>query len=124
MHPKELNYSKDHEWIRVEGNKGVIGITHYAQHQLGDIVFVELPEVGDEFAVNDAFGVVESVKSVSDLYIPVSGVVTKINEDLIDSPELINEDPYGNGWIVEVELTDSSELDQLLDAAAYEASLE
>ncbi len=124
MYPKELKYSKDHEWIRVEGNKGVIGITHYAQHQLGDIVFVELPEVGDEFAVNDSFGVVESVKSVSDLYIPVSGVVTKINEDLIDSPELINEDPYGNGWIVEVELTDSSELDQLLDAGAYEASLD
>ena len=118
--PADLRYSREHEWIRVEGNIGVVGITWFAQDQLGDVVFVELPEVGRELKQNEQFGVVESVKTVSDLYIPVSGKVVEVNKALDGSPELINQDPYGEGWILKIEIADPAELDNLLDAAAYE----
>lgn len=119
--PVELRYTKEHEWVKVEGNKVRVGITDFAQHELGDIVFVELPEVGDTVTVNDSFGSVESVKTVSELYSPISGTVVAVNEELSDSPELVNESPYDNAWMIEVELSDEAELEQLLDAAAYEA---
>lgn len=116
---EKLLYSKDHEWVRVEGEKAYIGITDFAQHSLGDIVFVELPEIDSEFAAGEIFGVVESVKAASDLYIPISGKVVEINEELIDSPEFVNEDAYKN-WMIAVELTDKSELNTLLNNKAYE----
>lgn len=115
----ELLYTKDHEWLKVEGDKAYVGITDFAQDSLGDIVFVELPEVDTEFSKDDVFGVVESVKAASDLYIPVSGKVIEINEDLIDNPEKVNEDAYKN-WMLIVELTDKSELDELLKSEEYE----
>lgn len=115
----ELRYTKDHEWLKVEGDKAYVGITDFAQDSLGDIVFVELPEVDTEFSKDDAFGVVESVKAASDLYIPVSGKVIEVNEDLIDNPEKINEDAYKN-WMLIVELSNKSELDDLLKAEEYE----
>ncbi|HET7558527.1 MAG TPA: glycine cleavage system protein GcvH [Limnochordia bacterium] len=121
MTPNELQYTAEHEWIRIEGETGTVGITDYAQSQLGDVVFVELPEVGAEFAKGEVFGVIESVKSVSDLYLPVSGRVVKVNEALIDAPEKINEQPYSDGWIVQIELTRPEEADDLLDAEAYAA---
>ncbi|HBT47499.1 MAG TPA: glycine cleavage system protein GcvH [Peptococcaceae bacterium] len=117
--PVNLRYSKDHEWVEVEGNRARIGITDYAQQSLGDIVFVELPQVGDELTAQDSFGVVESVKSASDVYTPVSGKVVTVNEALLDSPQLINSDPYGKGWLIEVEMNDPSEVDNLLDAESY-----
>lgn len=116
---KDLLYTNDHEWVKVEGDKAYIGITDYAQNSLGEIVYVELPEIGDEFNAGDVFSVIESVKAASDSYLPVSGKVVEVNEELSDSPELINEDPYGN-WIVVVELTDKSELDKLMSAEEYE----
>jgi len=119
--PVELRYTKEHEWVKVEGNKVRVGITDFAQHELGDIVFVELPEVGDTVTFNDSFGSVESVKTVSELYSPISGTVVAVNEELSDSPELVNESPYEKAWMIEVELSDEAELEQLLDAAAYEA---
>ncbi|MDI6600715.1 MAG: glycine cleavage system protein GcvH [Thermoanaerobacteraceae bacterium] len=119
--PDDLLYSEDHEWLRVEGNRGIIGITDYAQEELGDVVFVELPSVGEEFKAGDNFGVVESVKSVSDMYIPVSGRVVEINEDLDGAPELVNEDPYGKGWMIVVEMTDPEETSDLMSASEYEA---
>ncbi|BAD40906.1 glycine cleavage system protein GcvH [Symbiobacterium thermophilum] len=119
--PADLKYSKEHEWIRVEGNIGIVGITWFAQDQLGDVVFVELPEVGRELKQNEQFGVVESVKTVSDLYCPASGKVVEVNTKLESSPELINQDPYGEGWILKLELSNPAELDNLLDAAAYDA---
>ena len=122
--PKELKYSKDHEWVRVEGNKAIVGIDDYAQSQLGDVVFVELPEIGADIICGDGFSVVESVKAVSDIYAPVSGKIIEVNEMLADTPECINEDPYGQGWIAVIELTDVSELDKLLDSEAYERLLE
>lgn len=118
--PSELKYSAEHEWVRVEGNKVKIGITDFAQSELGDIVFVELPEVGDEITVDEPFGSVESVKTVSELYAPVSGKVVEINEELDDSPELVNEDPYEQAWMITVEMSDPSELDKLMDAKKYE----
>lgn len=119
--PQELKYSQDHEWIRVEGNTAYIGITDYAQDQLGDIVYVDISaSEGDEVASGDAFGSVEAVKTVSDLFMPVSGKLVEINEDLNGEPEKINSDPYGAGWIIKIELSDASELDALLDAAAYQ----
>lgn len=120
MIPKELKYSSEHEWIRVEGNIGTVGITSYAQEQLGDIVFVELPETGKEVNKMEAVAVVESVKAASDIYTPVSGRITEVNEELNDSPSLINEDPYGKGWIFKIELRDPRELDELLSAEEYE----
>lgn len=115
----ELLYTKDHEWIKVDGDRAYVGITDFAQDSLGDIVFVELPEVDAEFSKDEAFGVVESVKAASDLYIPVSGKVVEVNEDLIDNPEKVNEDAYKN-WMLIVQLSDKSELDQLLKAQQYE----
>lgn len=123
MIPQELKYTESHEWIRVEGNQGTVGITHYAQEQLGDIVFVELPEVGSSFGKGEVFGSIESVKSVGDIYLPVSGTVTEINEKLLDQPELINKDPYGEGWIVKIEIENSDELDTLLSADEYQAKI-
>ncbi len=124
MYPEELKYTDDHEWIRVENGKAYVGLTQYAQEQLGDVVFVELPDVGEEFEMGDSFGVVESVKTVSDLFMPVGGKVVEINEDLEDSPEAVNEDPYGDGWIVAIEIADKSQLDQLMDSEAYQKTLE
>ncbi|MDD2482127.1 MAG: glycine cleavage system protein GcvH [Lutispora sp.] len=116
---KDLLYSNDHEWVRVEGEKAYIGITDFAQHSLGEIVYVELPEVGDDLNAGDVFGVIESVKAASDSYLPVSGKVLEVNEALSDSPQLINEDPYGS-WIVLVELSGKSDLDDLMNAQEYE----
>ena len=122
--PKELRYSKNHEWVRVEGEKVIVGIDDYAQSQLGDVVFVELPEVGSVFACGDSFSVVESVKAVSDIYAPVSGEIIEVNEVLADTPECINEDPYGQGWIVVIQVKDASEVDNLMDSKAYQTMLE
>lgn len=119
--PAGLRYSKEHEWIKVEGNVGTIGITDYAQHSLGDVVFVELPPVGRVLKAHEQFGVVESVKTVSDLYTPVAGKVVAINDALEGSPETVNTSPYEDGWIIKVELSNPAEVDALLDAAAYEA---
>ncbi|EJG0132354.1 glycine cleavage system protein GcvH [Staphylococcus pseudintermedius] len=118
--PSGLKYSKEHEWVKVEGNTAIIGITDFAQSELGDIVFVELPEVEDELTEGETFGSVESVKTVSELYSPVSGEVVAVNENLEDAPEAVNESPYEEAWMVKVELKDESELDALLDAAGYE----
>ena len=117
--PSELKYSKEHEWVKVEGNTVTIGITEYAQGELGDIVFVELPEVDDEINEGDTFGSVESVKTVSELYAPVSGKVVESNEELEDSPEFVNESPYEKAWMVKVELSDESQLDDLLSVDQY-----
>ncbi|MDK3778031.1 glycine cleavage system protein GcvH [Staphylococcus pseudintermedius] len=118
--PSGLKYSKEHEWVKVEGNTAIIGITDFAQSELGDIVFVELPEVEDELTEGETFGSVESVKTVSELYSPISGKVVAVNENLEDAPEAVNESPYEEAWMVKVELKDESELDALLDAAGYE----
>lgn len=120
-YPDDLRYSKEHEWVRVEGSRATIGITSFAADELGDIVFVELPETGAALQQFATFGVVESVKAVSDLYAPISGAVTEINEALRDTPELLNSDPFGEGWIARVDLADTSELDALMDAGAYAA---
>ena len=117
--PDDLRYSREHEWVRVEGSVAVIGITSFAADELGDIVYVELPEVGASLTQFGSFGVVESVKAVSDLFSPVSGEVAEVNGDLGGSPELLNTDPFGSGWIAKVSLADAGELDKLLDAAAY-----
>jgi glycine cleavage system H protein len=121
MYPDDLRYSKDHEWVRVDGSRATIGITSFAADELGDIVFVELPEVGAQVTQFASFGVVESVKAVSDLYAPVSGEVAEVNEALREKPELMNGDPFGEGWIVRVELKAPDEVEQLMDAAAYQA---
>ena len=122
--PKELRYSREHEWVAVEENVATIGITDYAQDQLGDIVYVELPEVGTQVTKDEAFGVVESVKAVSDIYAPVSGTVTEVNVGLPDSPETINEDPYGDAWMIRVEMSDPDELEDLMKAAEYKKFVE
>ena len=119
--PDELRYTKDHEWVRLTGNDATVGITEYAASQLGDIVFVELPEVGRTLTQSAAFGVVESVKAVSDLFAPVSGPVVEANAALTGEPELVNSEPYGAGWMVRVTVTDPTELDGLLDPTAYDA---
>ncbi len=118
--PEDFKYSKEHEWVLVEGNVATIGITDYAQDQLGDIVFVELPAIGDKVSKEDAFGVVESVKAVSDIYAPVSGKVLEVNDDLPDNPEMINEDPYGDGWMIKIEMSDVDELQDLMSSTEYE----
>ena len=117
--PSELRYTNSHEWIRVEGDHVIIGITEHAQQLLGDMVFVELPEAGDEVNSNDELGVVESVKAASDYYAPISGTVVESNESLEESPALINSDPYGDGWLVKLSLKDESELNELLSAEQY-----
>ena len=121
MYPTELHYSKEHEWAKVEGNRVRVGITQFAADRLSDVVYVELPKVGSQVAFMQPFGVVESVKAVSDLYAPISGKVAEINEALAQKPEVINTDPYGQAWMIVVEPTDLGELGQLLDAGAYAA---
>lgn len=121
MVPTDLRYTTDHEWVRVEGDEATIGITAYAADQLGDIVFVELPDPGRTIERSAAFGVVESVKAVSDLFAPIGGVVIEGNGELAGSPELVNSDPYGGGWMVKLRLSDAGQLDALLDADAYDA---
>ena len=117
--PEGLKYSKEHEWVLVEGKSATIGITEYAQEELGDIVYVELPEVGEKVVKDDPFGAVESVKAVSDVYAPVSGAVLEVNDVLPDNPETINDDPYGDGWMIRVELSDLEDLKDLMDAEEY-----
>ena len=118
--PEDLHYSKDHEWVRVDGDQAIVGITDYAQNSLGDVVYVELPKADDEFAANESFGSVESVKAVSEVFSPVTGVVVKINESLADEPETVNSDPYGEGWMIRVKMSNPAEVDSLLTAAEYE----
>ncbi len=122
--PEELKYTEEHEWVLVEDDIATIGITDFAQDQLGDVVFAELPEVGDNLEAGATLGVVESVKAVSDVYAPVSGEVVEINEDLLDEPETLNNSPYDAGWMAKVKLTDSSALDELMDATAYQEFVE
>lgn len=117
--PSELKYTKDHEWVRVEGNEAYLGITDFAQRELGDIVYIDINTLGDEVQKDEVFGTVEAVKTVSDLFMPVTGTVTEVNPALNDNPELVNTDPYGAGWMVKVTLTDASSVEDLLDAAAY-----
>jgi glycine cleavage system H protein len=117
--PEDLRYSREDEWARVDGHRVTIGISDYAQQQLGDIVFIELPDVGTELTGGEAFGVVESVKAVSDLFAPISGKVVALNEALVDAPEHVNESPYGNGWMLEIQIADAAVLDALLDVEAY-----
>ena len=121
--PTNLKYSKEHEWVRLEGNKAVVGITDFAQSQLGDVVFVELPTVGAAAVAGKRFSVVESVKAVSDIFAPVNGTVVEINEALNDAPEKVNQDPYGQGWIAVLELTDVAGLTELMDSEAYAAQV-
>ena len=121
--PDNLKYSKDHEWIRVEGDEAYVGITAFAAGELGDIVFVDVDTEGESLDKDEVFGSVEAVKTVSDLFLPVSGEVLEFNEALEDAPESVNDDPYGDGWMVKIKIMDASELDGLMDAAAYEAIL-
>lgn len=118
--PSNLKFTKDHEWIKKEGNEALIGITDYAQSELGEIVFLELPEAGAEFKKESVFGTVEAVKAVSDLFMPASGVVIATNPELDDKPELVNEEPYGKGWMIRIKLSDEAELDNLMTPEAYE----
>jgi len=124
MYPDDRRYSKEHEWIRLEGDRGTIGITDYAQAQLGDVVFLELPEVGKSVAAGDRFGTVESVKAVSELYAPVSGEVLEVNAALAEAPEGVNSDPHGAAWMIVVKVEDPAQAGALLDAAAYQALVE
>ena len=123
--PENLHYSKDHEWIKVDADGGVatIGITDYAQHSMGDVVYVELPGVGDKFGTHEAFGSVESVKAVSEVFIPVAGEIVEINDGLNDTPEVVNTDPYGGGWMIKVKMDNPGEADAMLNAAEYEEYL-
>lgn len=121
--PKELKYSKEHEWVRVEGNTAIVGITNHAQNQLGDVVFVEIETEGESLEQNEVFGTVEAVKTVSDLYMPIGGKVIAVNEALQDAPETVNSDPYGEGWMIKVEMSSPEELESLMDAVAYEGIL-
>lgn len=123
-YPEELRYSKEHEWVRVEGNRAIVGITDYAQDALGDVVFVQLPDAGLQVIANASISEIESTKSVSEVYAPVTGTVVEVNATLEDAPEQLNTDPYGAGWIFVVELADAAELNGLLDAAGYRAFLE
>jgi glycine cleavage system H protein len=119
--PTNLKYTKEHEWIRLEGEVAFVGITDYAQGELGEIVFIEVETVGETLAAGEVFGTVEAVKTVSDLYLPVDGTVVEFNEELEDAPELVNDDPFGKGWMIKLEVADPSQLDSLLSAAEYEA---
>jgi glycine cleavage system H protein len=120
MYPTEYLYSKEHEWVKVEDDVCVVGITHYAQEELGEVVFVEMPDVGQSFEVNDEIGTIESVKAVAEVFTPVGGEIVDSNESLNETPELVNEDPHGKGWLVKIRLSSKEELDGLMDAAAYE----
>ena len=121
--PAELKYTKDHEWVRVEGNIAIVGITDFAQSELGDIVYVEVETEGEELGKEEIFGTVEAVKTVSDLYMPLSGTIVEFNKNLEANPELVNSDPYGEGWMIKIEFSDASELDHLLSAADYESHI-
>ncbi len=123
-YPLGLKYSREHEWVKVVGSVAIVGITDFAQSELGDVVYVELPEVGVEVEANNTFGVVESVKAVSDLYAPVTGTVTEVNEELNDAPELVNSDPFEDAWLLRIEMSDTSELDGLLEADEYKVFVE
>ena len=118
--PEDLHYSKDHEWVRVEGDQAIIGITDYAQNSLGDVVYVELPKAGEKFAGNEPFGSVESVKAASEVFTPIAGTITTINKSLADEPEKVNSDPYGSGWMIRLKMDNPAEVDSLLTAAEYE----
>ena len=118
--PEDLQYSKDHEWVRVKGDTGTIGITDHAQNSLGDVVYVELPKPGETFAAHESFGSVESVKAVSEIFTPVSGEIVEVNESLQDEPEKVNTDPYGEGWMIRIRMSNPGEVDSLLSAAEYE----
>lgn len=122
--PAELKYTKEHEWVKVDGNVATVGITDWAQSELGDIVFVELPDIGAEISQMDAFGTIEAVKAVSELYAPIGGKVIEINSALDDDPMAINKDPYGDGWMIKVEVSDASQLEQLLDADGYKGIID
>ncbi len=122
--PENLKYTKDHEWLRIEGEEAYVGITDYAQGELGDIVFLEIETEGEELAKEEVFGTIEAVKTVSDMFMPVGGEVIKVNEKLEEAPEIVNKDPYGEGWLIKVKMTNLSELDELLDAVAYKNLLE
>ena len=124
MNPEDLKYSEEHEWLRMEGDTAVIGITHFAQDSLGDVVFVELPEVGSDVGQFEKMGEIESVKAVSDLYSPVGGRVVEVNDSLNDSPELVNDSPYEEGWMIKVEVSDGSDIDRLMSASEYGALVE
>ena len=123
-YPKDLKYSKDHEWARASGKTVVIGVTDHAQEALGDVVYVELPKVGDAITAGSPFGVIESTKAVSELFAPVSGKVIKVNQSLVDSPQTVNQDPYQAGWIIEVEPSDSKSLEAMMDASSYQKMLQ
>lgn len=118
--PEDLNYTKDHEWVRVKGSEATVGITDHAQNELGDVVYVELPKVGDKFEASEPFGSVESVKAVSEIYMPVSGSVIEVNDNLNDSPEQVNEDPYGDGWMIRIKIDNPAQVDALLTSIEYE----
>jgi glycine cleavage system H protein len=122
--PDNLKYTKEHEWIKVDGDIAVVGITDFAQGELGDVVYVEIETEGEELEQDDPFGTVEAVKTVSDLFMPVSGTVAEVNPALEEAPEKVNEDPYGDGWMIKLKMTDASQLDDLLDAKAYKEMLE
>ncbi len=122
--PENLKYTKDHEWIRVEGGDAIVGITDYAQGELGDIVFIEIETEGEELAKEEVFGTIEAVKTVSDMFMPIGGEVLEVNAKLEESPEVVNKDPYGDGWLIKIKLADMAEVEELLDAAAYKALLE
>ena len=117
--PENLYYAENHEWVKIEDGTAIMGVSDFAQSELGDVVFVELPDNGDEFEQSEQFVVIESVKTVSDVYMPLSGKIVEVNEELYDSPELINDDPYGEGWIVKIDIVDESELDELMDNEEY-----
>jgi len=117
--PAELKYTKDHEWIKIEGSEAVIGITDFAQSQLGDVVFIEIETEGEELDREEVFGTIEAVKTVSDMFMPVAGKVIAVNEKLADTPEVVNKDPYGDGWMIRIEISDASQVDELLTAEQY-----
>jgi len=122
--PKKLRYTREHEWVLIEGNQATVGVTDFAQHELGEVVFVELPKIGDTVTKDEPFGVVESVKAASDVYAPVSGEVAETNDDLVSSPELINDDPYGDAWLIRVEMSDPMEIEHLMTAEDYKEYVE
>ena len=121
--PADLLYTKEHEWVLVDGDMATIGITDYAQQELGDVVYVELPEKGDSLEVEESFGSVESVKAVSEIYMPLSGTISKVNSGLVDAPEIVNQDPYGEGWMIRISISDSGQLDDLMSSEEYERYL-
>lgn len=124
MYPKDFYYTKDHEWLQVKGDTGIIGVTDFAQSHLGDVVYVELPKIGTQLKFHQTLGVIESVKAVADIYSPISGEIIEVNEELSKSPELINQDPHGKGWIAKIKISDESELQKLMDANEYEKFIE